>query len=178
MDLDLAHLNRRQVAALLLVSERAVTSMVERGLPAERDGSHPFYVWSKVLPWVVDDRLRAALARRTGRNINAEDGDIAPIGESLARKEAALAELREFEVRKVRGELIEASAAREAVFRLCRTARDKLLSAPSRIAPIAIGCRDEIEIRDALDSEMRSICLEMANARIVGASDESVEVAG
>jgi hypothetical protein len=73
--------------------------------------------------------------------------------EARRRKETALAELRELELRQRRGELIEAADAVREWSSACAMVRTRLLALPDRVAASLAG-KAEAEIREALTSEI------------------------
>jgi hypothetical protein len=80
--------------------------------------------------------------------------------EARRRKEVALAELRELEVRQRRGELLEAAEVQKQWAAGLASLRDRLLSLPDRLGAVLAG-RDEVEaraiLRDALEEALRGI---------------------
>lgn len=80
--------------------------------------------------------------------------------EARRRKEVALAELRELEVRQRRGELLEAASVQRQWAGGLAVLRDRLLSLPDRLGAILAG-RGEVEVRvllrDALEEALRGI---------------------
>jgi phage terminase Nu1 subunit (DNA packaging protein) len=75
--------------------------------------------------------------------------------EGRRRRIVALAELREVELRKKKGELMEADKVVETLARISSIVRDSLLSLPERIAGQVAALTDERQVRDLLASEVR-----------------------
>lgn len=69
------------------------------------------------------------------------------------RKEIALADLREMEARKRRGELIEADATRKQWAAGLAAIRDRLLALPDRLGA-RLAQRDEVAVRAVLREEL------------------------
>lgn len=64
------------------------------------------------------------------------DGEAMPLGKAKALKETFLARLRRLEFQVKSGKLVDADAARKAVFDLSRQDRDAWANWPSRVAPL------------------------------------------
>jgi hypothetical protein len=64
------------------------------------------------------------------------DGEAMPLGKAKALKETYLAKLRRLEFRVKSGQLVDADAAKKAVFDLSRQDRDSWANWPSRVAPL------------------------------------------
>ncbi|MBS0364915.1 MAG: hypothetical protein JSR67_03715 [Proteobacteria bacterium] len=89
----------------------------------------------------------------------------ATLSDSIARKERALADLRELELQQKSAELVEISAVRRSVLAAVGGARDMLLGLADRLAPVLVGRTDEREVHDLLTDEMRRACDEVASIR-------------
>lgn len=81
-----------------------------------------------------------------------------------ARTERLRAEILEDDLRRRRGELIEADQARRVQFNLARTTRNAFLAVPPRLAPLLAPISDAAEIERILDTEIRKICQQLASA--------------
>ncbi len=77
------------------------------------------------------------------------------IDDAKARKERALADKREIEVQRQRGELVPMSAVRDAEVRLAHMLRDALLAIPSRTAMTLASMGSAHEIQELLEVELR-----------------------
>jgi hypothetical protein len=64
------------------------------------------------------------------------EGEAMPLGKAKALKETFLARLRRLEFQVKSGKLVDADAARKAVFDLSRQDRDAWANWPSRVAPL------------------------------------------
>jgi hypothetical protein len=74
--------------------------------------------------------------------------------EARARKETALAGLRELQLKQRTGELVEKDRILDRFFRSCRGARDRLQNIPARVCgPLAAEC-DQRKIFDLLTREI------------------------
>jgi hypothetical protein len=79
---------------------------------------------------------------------------LASYSAARARKENALATLREIQVRVRQGELVEKDRIMDQFFRSCRGARDRLQNIPSRVCgPLAAEC-DQHKVFDLLTREI------------------------
>jgi hypothetical protein len=98
-------------------------------------------------------------------------------GESLEaarrRKETALADLRQLEVRRRRGELIDVAIVKRVVSGAAQGYRDGLLNWPSRVAPIlAAGWGiDGAQVQVDLDRAVRTLLVELVDLTVAGAFD-------
>lgn len=104
--------------------------------------------------------------RRYGSTNKATTDDLI---EAKTRKELALAELRELEVRQRRGELVEAAAVEAEWRAMAATIRAGMLAVASRVAPAVVGLTDEREIEDAVVAAIHEAMESIANVD----SDES-----
>ena len=75
------------------------------------------------------------------------------------RKEYALAETRELELRKRKGELVLRSAVEKEWFKIGRSIRDNLANIPDRVSGQCASLRDQDKIHSLLTQEIR-LCLE------------------
>ncbi|MEW6169876.1 MAG: hypothetical protein AB1651_19660 [Pseudomonadota bacterium] len=80
-----------------------------------------------------------------------------------ARTERLRAQILEDDLRRRRGELIEADQARRVHFNLARTTRNALLALPPRLAPLIAPITDASEVERLLDDEIRKICHQLAS---------------
>ncbi len=76
------------------------------------------------------------------------------IDSAKARKERALADKRELEVAKQRGELVPLVAVRDAEVRLAHLLRDALLAIPARVASDLATMDDVHAITQLLEGEV------------------------
>ena len=77
---------------------------------------------------------------------------------SRARKEAAIAELKEIELQEKKGELVHVKDVHEAWFKTSRACRDRILKMPIALAPLLAGKKNikriEAIIRDYLQDAL------------------------
>ncbi|MEO7864101.1 MAG: hypothetical protein ABIU05_27440 [Nitrospirales bacterium] len=140
-------MNKQGLAKAFKVSPNTVTDWVRKGCPCtvKSDGSYVFDL-AAVRQW-----------REKTRKV------CTPVSATLAaaqlRKESALADLREMEVRKKRGELIERVTVEQDAFRVGRTMRDALLGLPDRLSGVLASENDQRKVHALLTKEIRQ-CLE------------------
>lgn len=143
-DIHLSRINQQQIAYLLGVTSRTVRDWADA--PRNADGSYD---------------ARAVVAWFTAKNGSATSGD-----ESFAtqreRLAAAQAEKVEAENRIRRGELVEIEQLGAEWDDLVLSARAKLLSLPTKVAPQLIGRTDPNAIRAILKTEINAALAELA----------------
>ena len=76
--------------------------------------------------------------------------------EAQARKETALASLRELQLAERRGALIQRETVESEWTSVCTTIRDAMLSLPSKLASRLAAMTDELEITKYLRTEIRA----------------------
>ena len=81
------------------------------------------------------------------------------------RKEIALANLREIEVRKESGELVEADAVRVEWGRHISSTKNSLLLLPSKLAPKLAVTTGVLQCQQILDNAIRSVLTELSEYR-------------
>jgi hypothetical protein len=77
------------------------------------------------------------------------------IEDAQARKERALADLRELELAERRGELVSLAEVNEQAFSTARSVRDAMLAIPDRTAAILAAESDPVKLHNALTVEIR-----------------------
>ena len=136
-------MNKQGVAQAFEVSPNTVTAWIRRGCPVtkQRDGSYLFDP-TKVQAWREKTRRVTASVDRT-------------LASAQFRKETALADLREMEVRRKRGDLVEKVKVEAEAFRCGRTVRDALLALPDRLAGVLASESDQKKVHAILTKEIR-----------------------
>ena len=140
-------MNKQGLAKAYNVSPNTITDWLRKGCPSskQRDGSYLF------------DRTKVQAWREKTRRVTASvDGTLAA---AQLRKETALADLREMEVRRKRGELVEKVKVEAEAFRCGRTVRDALMGLPDRLAGVIASESDQKKVHAILTKEIRQ-CLE------------------
>lgn len=128
---------------------------------AARDGRIPRLEDGSIDPAAADAAWLANTRPREDSVDAGEDvaGGTPPAGSMQAarlRKELALAQLRELELRQKSGELIEVESVRRMWFERGRTVRDLLLGLPPRLAASLAAESDQAAVRVLLDREIRA----------------------
>jgi phage terminase Nu1 subunit (DNA packaging protein) len=77
------------------------------------------------------------------------------------KKERCLATLREMDVKKRQGELVDLAEVQVLWFKKLSILRDALLSLPSRVSPI-IASKDQNEIENLLNKEIHNLLEELS----------------
>ena len=147
-------MNKQGLAKTFKVSPNTVTDWIRRGCPytKQRDGSYLFD-HKEVLAW----REKTRSVRVTGDKT---------LAAAQIRKENALAELRELELGRKKGELIERVKVEADAFRIGRTVRDALLALPDRLSGVLAAESSQQKIHALLTKEFRQ-CLEaLSNTKI------------
>lgn len=136
-------------------------TLVQRGvksgaLVAYADGSiDPSLVGT---PWRAGNRAATAVA-------GAPSGAGASFAEAQRIKENYLAKLRQLEFEVKSGALMDADAAKSAVFKFSREDRDALMNWPSRVSPMMaaeLSC-DQVVLAVTLEKYVRQYLTERSN---------------
>lgn len=90
-------------------------------------------------------------------NTDEAEGETESYASAQARKEVALANLRELEHRQKLGELVDVADMERAWATAGQTMRDGLLSLPELIAPQVAAVTDPRQVRDILRAEIRKV---------------------
>ena len=79
-----------------------------------------------------------------------------------AARELYQAQLVKLELDRQLGTLVRADEVRVAAFNTARSARDKLIALPHRVAAILAATDDTEEVQRILDEEIEKICLDLS----------------
>jgi len=91
---------------------------------------------------------------KAGTSDSSSVNGIPDLRESQARKEAAIARIKELEAKEREGSVIDKAAAEKAFFKIGRQVRDILLAIPARLSgPLAVET-DQRRIREVLEAEI------------------------
>lgn len=126
----------------------------------------------QVLPSVADAEWAAnTQARLTGKRRGKPDTVAAgaakadlTLNQAKTREALAKAELAEIEVRKRRGDLVPLDQVRAELLPPLRKLRDRLLSVPSRLAPVLLAADSAEELAARLKAELRDALAEASAA--------------
>jgi len=146
-------MNLRQLAHKLDVSETTVAVWVKKGVPHWRTktGGYHFTV-NEVRRW------RAANLAPTGPSTYAE---------ARARKESALAGLRELQLKVRTAELVTKASVEKAVVAMARWSQDRMENIPPRVSGICAAERDQGKIFKLLTKEIRQALEDLSDERLI-----------
>jgi hypothetical protein len=126
--------------------------------PKPERGQIPFLAACKA----VIDYYRAAV-----------DGGDETYHAERTRLTKAQADIRELQLERERGDVIETTAAMKLWSEIMATFRVRLTSMPRRIAPVAIGCGSIVEIQELLDAEISTILAELSEPDLKAAATKA-----
>jgi len=134
----------------------------ERGISRQRIFQ---FVKKGIIPINKKKLIDADQARKILDDRKQLDHDL-PMSKTLAdariKSESMRAEMLELEFKKKRGELIE----REKVIEICTgiimISKTKLLSIPTKVAPLVIGIESIKKIKSIIDKEIRIVLTELS----------------
>jgi len=149
--------NRSEIAELYGVSLPTVTSWVKRGCPYVRAGNRG-KEWQFNTAAVAEWREQQAYANAVG---NSGDWDLE---EARRRREAAEAALKEIELAKARGEVVEIEAVADIVGDDYSRVRARLIAIPPKLAPLVHRAESVAEIREYLDDGVREALAELSRS--------------
>ena len=93
---------------------------------------------------------------------SAVDGGDETYHAERTRLTKAQADIRELQLERERGDVIETTAAMKLWSEIMTTFRVRLTAIPRKIAPIAIGCATIVEIQEVLDAEISAALGELS----------------
>ena len=77
------------------------------------------------------------------------------------------ADRKELQLKEEKGELINTMEAMEAWGMVCQAIRSKVLSTPSKLAPLILGIKTISEIKEITEKFMREVLTEIANPDLI-----------
>ncbi len=136
-------MNKEGLSKKCRVSLNSVTGWVRKGCPhsKQKDGTYHFDL-AKVEVW-----------RKKTSKVNAPIS--ATFADAQRRKENALADLREMEVSRKRGELVERKQVEGEAFKTGRLVRDSILALPDRLSGVLAAETDQGKVHLLLTKELR-----------------------
>lgn len=153
-------MSQQELADVLEIGVSTVVEWSKRGMPARKRGGRWYFDVELVRDWVS----------KYTRASKSADTTTAGRAEADLRKAVALAELRELELRKRRGELVDRDAMRETVGALAATLRTRGMGLPGRMALVLEG-KSRAEIESTLRGEILALLQLVAGAPFTGAED-------
>jgi phage terminase Nu1 subunit (DNA packaging protein) len=141
-------MNKTQLAAACQVSVVTVSSWVSKGCPhSTGKGGRNRFDLKQVRRWRKD----SLIARPT------PTAAAPSYSEARARKESALASLRELQLQERTGELVRRDAVSKAVFASNRAIRDQFMNLPARVSGLVAAETNQHKCFEILANEVRQI---------------------
>lgn len=134
------------------------------------------------VPPVKDGKIVFILAVKSligyYRNLAQGQGTLS-LTDARTREANADARLKELELKKALGEVVEAATAMKLWGRIVSNIRAKLLSLPSKISPMLLGLLSIAEIKEKLDQEVYETLTELSspNLKNAGSTDDKESAA-
>ena len=146
-------MNLQQVADKLGVSTKTVSSWVRKGCPHVRRKSGTYHF-----------KLHEVQQWRAATLMPRPSAAPSTYAEARARKETAMAGLRELQLKVRTGELVTKESVRAATFDVNRRTRDTLYNLPPRVSGILAAETDQDKIYAILMKEIAQIMEELSGA--------------
>ena len=138
-------MNKPALAKRFKVSVKTVDSWALKGCPCRRGPLGQYIFDLKAVEAWRRDNLPAR---------KKASGGALSYSAARARKETALAGLRELQLRERTGELVEVAAVGAAAFRKARVVRDRLQNIPARCSGILAAESDQMKVFEILTREI------------------------
>lgn len=157
---------KADIATLFGVSTEAVSKWMQAGLePHSRSGREVLFYLPDVIAW----RTQGFEDKGTGKVLN--------LNTERARLAKEQADKTTLENQKLRGELVDVDRVAQEWERIATAVKSKLLSLPTKAAPILQGNDSIPDIQDTLDNLIREALEELVNANISADHSQQVLVA-
>lgn len=147
-------LTRDELANVLSVSPETITGYDARGAPRERRGRQFFYNAPEYQAWMNANRISG----KHGRPI---DGEGTPLEQAKLRKENALADRYELDVKKQSGQVIDLEESRRWISDHVTIAKNKFIGFGAAVTPLLEG-RDAAERQRIIEDRVIEILNELA----------------
>jgi phage terminase Nu1 subunit (DNA packaging protein) len=152
------HLSRAEIADRLDLSERRITQLVRtHDFPRRVSGRSVTFPWPRCLHWYVQFKQEEALKR-------AAPAEPKNLEEAEKRKAIADAEIAEFRLAKMRGEVVPLDLYRAELRRVLDRVRARFVSVPGEYAPRLIGLAEMPAAVAVLRDLVTSVLGEMQGA--------------
>lgn len=147
-------MNKRQLAKALGVSLSTVDKwLLKQDFPSKKVGNKYYFDIEEVKNWL--------------KKREKEREKLNTLSKEKAKLIRANAQLKELQLKKLKGELIEKQVAFEAfAFTLTRM-RDKLIAIPNKSAPLLITAKSLQEIKQILEDLIREVLNEISSEEFV-----------
>jgi phage terminase Nu1 subunit (DNA packaging protein) len=146
------NITQKELASRLNRTTRQIRKLHDHGIPRNRDGNYP---WPEAHKWWVEFKQREKLQRTGG------GGELNELDRERARKERALASLRELELEEKLGNLVSVDYVDEQLAQILERTRQVLINLPGKIAPVVVGCptvgRAQMILQQAIDEAMPTL---------------------
>ncbi len=141
------YLTKNELAQLIDVSLTTIDKWLQKGLPYKEKGDkgkgYKFY-FPEVMEWIIQNKLK---------RLNVDSSSLEEIRK---RKELADARLKELELDKRRGKLIEKTEVEKLLIEIGNAFKKKLLSWMSKLPP-RLEKKNKREILKILDEEINEL---------------------
>jgi len=137
---------RDTIAAVIGVTPRHIGNLIKEGMPTVGRGK---YDLAACVQWYIDYRVRLASPATKFDN-------------ARLRKMVADAKKREIEVKKLEGDLIPADKVAEAWTTILGAVRAKLLSIPTKMAPLVLAADDLAEAQEIIKGQIYEVLNELS----------------
>lgn len=145
------------LARYLGLSRTTIDAWCRRGCPHEEVAGKFVFDSEEVEAWREEQKRRAG----------SQPDDPAYLRERT-RLTKAQADLRELELERRSGDVIDAADAMALWGEIITTFRNRLLALPRKAAPVVIGCASIIEVQELLEAEVSAILQELSSPDLRG----------
>lgn len=150
-------ISTKTLASIIGITDRRIRQLVDSNiLPNNIHGEHNLI--NSVKAYI--DYLRSLSSTSSEPNLSLE----------RAAKTRVEKEIKELELRSMHGELIETETAMDAWSKCIQQARSKILSIPTKAAPLVVGTKNAGEAQDILQRVVNEALKELANPSLVDIS--------
>jgi phage terminase Nu1 subunit (DNA packaging protein) len=144
-----------QIAHLLKLTPRMVNLHVKNnGMPRISRGQ---YDMVKCVHWYLDFKDRQIEEARKGDETERQ---------ARARLTKASADLKELELARERGRLLEIEVVKALWERIVVAFKTRILAIPTKLAPRLVACQDLSQAKDMLDQEVREALSELSTKKM------------
>lgn len=152
-------MNKAQLATVFGVSTETISAWCRKGCPFKTRGRHghsyTFHL-TDVVAWRVEDLHNQSQAERKSGTPS----------DAFKRKAEAEAELKEMELAKARGDLLHRDMVSQVFTSGILSCRSRLLSIPTKTAPLLISCKTIQQIQQVLQKVIDDALTELADVKL------------
>lgn len=152
--------NKGQLAEIIGVSERTITTWQKNGLPIAEDGTRGnqnLYQTEEVIAWMIQRELTQRIEQFGG-----DEEEFFNYEKENARLTHHKANLAELEESAKRRELIPIGEVKEVEENIIAGGRAKLLAIPKKLAPRLLGLENLAQAEAVLSAGVREVAEELA----------------